>query len=223
VVNAAGILEPLTVSMLTTDTVRSLYLALGEKVTLADIPLDVKNIEILSETAAYYEMAAGSSQAELIPVYEFNVRFTLQDDTVIDDFVDVPVNEKYIRPFARIESGLPAPTATVASGDQLTLTASDAAKTLQALGIGDFNFVLGSGDPDNYIYDWFIDSLDGGNKLGSGRTLNFEVPQGTIGHGSTRTILLRVTDLGNPNASSSTTSATINVDPVLFLPFVTGN
>lgn len=221
VVNAAGVLEPLTVAMLTTDTVRSLYLALGEEVAMADIPLDVKSREILSETAAYYEMAAGSSQAELIPVYEFNVRFTLQDDTVIDDYIDVPVNEKYIRPLALIASGLP--TATVERGTELTLTAADASQTLQALGLGDFNFVLGSGDPDNYIYDWFIDSLEPENKLGSGRTLNFTMPAGETDHGTTRTIMLRVTDIGNPNQSSATTSATIDVAPTVFLPFVTGN
>ncbi len=222
VVNAAGILEPLTISMLTTDTVRSLYNQLGEKVALADVPLDYKSREILSETAAYYEMAAGSSQAELIPVYEFKVRFTLQDDTIIDDFVDVPVNESYVRPLALIASGVPADS--VPSGTALTLTAADASQTLQALGQGNFNFTLGSGDPDNYIYDWFIDSLDDGNKIGSGRTLSFEVPLGTIGHGTTRTVMLRVTDLGNPNKpATSVTSATINVDPTVFLPLISGD
>jgi len=230
VVNAAGILEPLTVSMLTTDTVRSLYLfetadtKLGEQVALADVPLDYKSREILSETAAYYEMAAGSSQAELIPVYEFKVRFVLddEDETVVEDFVDVPVNEKYIRPLALIAEGVP--TEAVASGTELTLTAADASQTLASLGIGNFDFVLGSGDPDNYIYDWFIDSLEEGNKVGSGRTLSFEVPIGTVGHGSTRTILLRVTDLGNPNTpGTSVTSATINVDPSVFLPLISGD
>jgi len=220
VVNSAGILAPLTVSMLTTETVRSLYLALGEEVVLADIPLDVKSREILAETAAYYEMAAGSSQAELIPVYEFNVRFTLKDDTSRDDFVDVPVNETYIRPLARIVSGIP--TESVTNGSSLTLAAADASQTLQSLGLGDFNFVLGSGDPDNYIYDWFIDSLDESNKIGSGRTINFDVPYGNVGHGTTRTVMLRVTDLGNPNQSSATTSATFDVDPAVFLPLVSG-
>lgn len=220
VVNAAGILEPATVSMLTTDTVRSLYLALGEKVSMADIPLEIKDRQILSETAAYYEMAAGSSQAELVPVYEFMVRFTLQDDSIVDDYVDVPVNEKYIRPLALIESGVP--TESVPSDSVLTLTAADASQTLNTLGQGAFNFALGSGDPDNYLYEWFVDAPEADNLFGTGRTVELTVPVGTVGHGTTRAILLRVTDIGNPNKLSTTTSVTLNVDPTLYLPLIAG-
>lgn len=221
VVNAAGKLEAVTISMLPTDTVRALYDALGDQVAMADIPLDFKSREILSETVAYYEMAAGQTQGALIPVYQFLVRFTLQDDTTIDEYVQVPVNELYMRPYAAIIAGVPSES--VRAGTTLTLTAADASQTLQALGIGDFNFALGNGAPNSYWYEWFIDSPDDANFVGSGRTVTFHVPVGTPGHGSTRTILLQVRDLNSPNDFSSTTSITIKVDPAIFLPLIAGN
>lgn len=220
VVNAAGVLEPLMVTVISTDTAKSLYLALGEDVSMADVPLDAKSREVISETVGYYEMAAGSSQAELIPVYEFGVRFTLQDDTTLDDFIDIPVNERYIRPIARING---IPSEGVNQGTIITLTAADASKTLKDLGIADFDLTLGSGDPDSLIYEWFVGDLDQQITTGIsdlGKTLVYTVPTGEPGKSATVNIILRVTDNGNPNSMKSQTVGTIDVNPSVFLPLI---
>ena len=214
--------EPLMAPIYTAGIAGDLYLTLGEKVAMNDIPLEIKSREILSSTLAYWEETAGSSQGELIPVYEFNVRFTISGtNETTDDFVYVPASPIYLRPYAEI---LDEPTVDVSPGVSLTLTAADASKTLAALGVGDdFNFVMGyAGAAGDYVYNWYLDSVAPENQLpdpsGFDTTITLAVPFADATHTRSLTIVLAVEDTSSPNQSIGTDVAVINVNPALFMP-----
>jgi hypothetical protein len=211
----------LMVDIRTENELRALYLALPTRVPLNDLPLDVEDRQILSSTVAYWEEAPGVSQAELVPVYEFLVEMKERNSgDVFEEYVYVPASEIYMRPYAEIVSV--APTTTVEAGDVLTLTAADASQTLQALGAGNFDFALGTGADGDYLYDWFIDSVDDANKIGSGPTLSFPVPANPDGRTSTLTIHLRVTNADSPNTQTATDNVLVTVNPSFFLPLIGG-
>lgn len=207
-------------------TAQALYLALDKEVTMNSIPLDIKSREILSSTLAYWEHVAGASQGELIPVYEFKVRFVERNtDAVSEDFVYVPASAQYLPPIARITN---APL-SAQSGVSLTLTAADATQTLSQIDpekLGNFNFVAGyNGANGTYTYEWYLGGVAPENKItdlntGDGLTnITFEVPESTNDHDHVVDVYLVVTDTDSPNDSASTAVAQIQV-PKLYLPLV---
>ena len=207
------------------DTIKNLYLALGEMVALNPIPLDIESREVLSTTLAYYESTTGKSQGSLIPVRELNVRFTLNGGGTSDDFAYVPTSSTYLPPYAEI---LDAPTSTnVSSGMTMTLTAADATKTLKELGVGDdFDFVMGwNGAAGTYLYNWYVDSVAPENKLTDLNTsdgankITFTVPTFDDAHERMLTIVLEVVDFDSENDSRSVDVAQIAA-PALFMPAV---
>jgi hypothetical protein len=206
----------LSVAILTPDQIKALYTTMLERVTLNDLPIEVESREILSHTIAYWEEATGVSQGEMIPVYELKVKLVeAQSKAEIEEFVYVPASPLYMRPLAAIVEGVP--TAPVQAGTAISLTAADASQTLQALGYGEFNFVLGSGEPDDYTYDWLLD----GEVIGTGRVLsNFVVPFSEDNRATSVTIELRVTDTQSPNQSVATDKAVITADLGIFLPYL---
>lgn len=225
-VNAASGEQVMT-TIIDANTAKALYLALDKEVTMNSVPLDVKSREVLSQTLAYWENAPGSSQGELIPVYELKVKFTEKNtNAVTEDFVYLPASPQYMRPVAKI---LNAPTGAQ-QGAQLTLTAADASKTLKALGVGDaFDFVMGyNGAAGTYTYEWYLGSVAPENKIvdlnpNDGATnITFTVPRVTNDHDSTVDVVLVVKDVESPNALSAgtaTTTAQFTV-PVIYMPLV---
>jgi hypothetical protein len=221
-VNAASG-EAIMAPILDAETAKALYLALDKEVTMNSIPLDIKSRTILSHTLAYWENTAGASQGQLIPVYEFMVQFVENNtDLVTIDPVYVPASPQYLPPIARI---LNAP-AGVDRATQLTLTAADATKTLQALGIGNFNFVMGfAGANGTYTYDWYLGSVAPENEItdlntsDAPTTITFDVPDTVGDHDNVLEVHLVVKDTDSPNESTSTAVAQIQV-PTIFLPFV---
>jgi len=222
--------EQIMADILDAETIKRLYLVLDKEVTMNSIPLDIKSREILSYTLAYWESAPGNSQGELIPVYELKVRVVEKEtDLVSENFDYVPASPAYMRPLARITN---APTTGQEEGTRLTLTAADASQTLKALGIGsvadNFDFVMGyAGAAGTYAYEWYLGDVAPENKIvdlntGDGpRNVTFNLPAVPAGHGDVVEVNLVVRDLDgpNPDASVSTTAASILVNSKVFLPF----
>lgn len=227
-VNAASGEQVMT-TIIDAATARALYLKLDKAVTMNSIPLDVKSREILSETLAYWENAPGSSQGELVPVYELTVKFTEKNtDAVSQDLVYLPASPQYMHPYAQI---LNAPTTGVDQQSQLTLSAADASKTLKALGVGDaFDFVMGyNGAAGTYTYEWYLGSVAPENKItdlntNDGATnVTFTVPQINGEHGNVVDVILVVKDIESPNAESTgsaSVTAQLTVNSVVFMPLV---
>ena len=227
-VNAASG-EQIMTTIIDAETAKALYLALDKEVTMNSVPLDVKSRTILTQTLAYWENAPGSSQGELIPVYELKVRFVEKNtDAVSEELVYLPASAQYMRPFARI---LNAPANGIAAGARVTLTAADAAKTLKTLGVGNFDFVMGYNGPDGtYTYEWYLGSVALENKItdlnpNDGATnVTFAVPQTDDDHGGMLDLHLVVKDINSPNADSAgtaTATAQLTVVPSVFLPLIT--
>lgn len=204
--------EALSVQILSAEQVRALYMALPNDVPLNDIPLDVSNREIVTHTIAYWEEASGVSQGQLIPVYELKVNMTeRQSQAVTEEYVYIPASELYMRPIARI---IDLPAGPIVAGTAITLTAADATQSLKALGIADFDLVLGTVDP---LYEWYLD----GEKIGSGRVLsNFVVPFSQDSRDITLNFQVKVIDNNSPNQSFSTDEATLAGSQGTFLPSV---
>lgn len=207
------------VPMLPVTQVQTLYDQLEETVTLNPSPIDADQREVLTYTVAYWEESLGVSQAELIPTYAFSVHFTSSTtDTDVTDYVYIPVHRRYMRPLARIDSVVP--TDTLRAGDVITLTAADASKTLAELGYdASLNFVLGSGTEDDYLYDWFLESVDDANVIGYGRTITYTIQDDQTGR-SVQGFVLRVTDINNPNPSSNTDIVTVEFYKHAYLPLI---
>lgn len=220
--------EQIMTTIINTDTATALYRTLDKEVTMNSIPLDIENQEVLSSTLAYWENAPGSSQGELIPVYELLVKYN-EVDTGADgqDLFYLPASSQYMRPIARILNA-PADDVLVQPTAAITLTAADASKTLKELGIGDaFDFVMGyNGADGTYTYEWYLGSVAEENKItdlnpsDSLTTITFQVPTMDDEHESTLDVFLVVKDLESPNEASSTTVAQLSVGPAVFLPFV---
>jgi hypothetical protein len=130
----------------------------------------------------------------------------------------------YMRPFARIESG---PTEMVMVGQTVSFTATEAATTLADLGYdSSLDFILGSGLPEDYIYEWYVnDIMDAANLIGSGRSIDYSVIADIESRSGAaqQTIFLVVTDITNPDLPSTTTSRTIDVYQYVYLPMVLSN
>ena len=213
-VNAAG--AQVMTTILDEATAAALYLALDADVTMNSLPIDISGREILSATLAYWEEGAGSSQAHLIPVFEFTVRFTeTATNQVFEDFVYVPASSEYLRPLARVPD---APQRT-ASGESLTLTAADASQTLRTLGVGAFDFVMGyNGADGTYLYEWYLGTVAPENKIadstpGDGlRSVTFTVPTPADDRATSFAVLLVVTDNDSPNGARSTSTINISLE-----------
>ena len=216
-VNAAG--EQMMATLLDAATAEALYLTLDDDVTMNSLPINVSGRQILSSTLAYWEESAGNAQGQLIPVFEFTVRFTeTETSAVFEDFVYVPASSDYLRPLALV---VDAP-ARATAGVSVTLTAADATQTLADLGIGDFDFVMGYlGADGTYLYKWYIDGVSPENEitdLNPSDGLNkvtFTMPEpanADDGREGNVSVLLVVTDTDSPNASASTTVVNIGFE-----------
>jgi LysM repeat protein len=207
------------VEMLPADQIYKLHEELEELVVLNSPPIDADQREIITHTVAYWEEGLGASQSELIPVYALQVRYTSSTtDTEVIDHAYIPVNQSYMRPFARIES---APTERVQVGQVVSLKATEAATTLADLGYdASLDFVLGSGTADDYIYTWYVNSVDEANEIGTGREIEYTVTGDTEARSGMpqQTIILMVTDITNPSQPSTTTNVSLDLYSRIFLP-----
>lgn len=91
--------QALSTPILDEATIKALYLALDDAVTMNTIPLDIRSREILSATIAYWEAPAGSQQGHIFPVYELTVKFVeklTNAETV--DLVYLPASAQYLKP-----------------------------------------------------------------------------------------------------------------------------
>jgi hypothetical protein len=207
--------EAIMIDIFTPEQVKELYAVMHEEVALHDLPLDVKSRTVLSHTVAYWEEAAGVSQGEMIPTYELEVEMEeRQSGNKVIEYVYIPANQQYMRPLARITSVV---SGSVEAGTVVTLTAADASQTLKALGIADFDIVLGSGEPEDYTYDWSVD----GQSIGTGRTVEYPLPFSQEARDLSILVELKVTDIASPNQSFSTDSVTLSSQLGLYLPAVT--
>ena len=220
---AADTHAPLTTSTLPTETIKLLFDKIEPLVALSYVPLaKVKSREILSSTLAYWEGPMGFQQAELIPVYSLMVKTTFENNSTSTYETYIPVNGTYMAPYAKIVVPTDVPT-TLLPGATLKLQAADAAQTLATLGIDpSLTFALGTGNPDSYIYDWYLNSVATENKIGTGRALSYLIKGGgSEAHGSTeQKIILVVKDslkASEPNTSSAEFSFVFNN---LYLPAV---
>lgn len=218
--NAAS--QQLMTSLISTPTVQALFLTLDDEATMNSIPALVQNPVVISMTVAYWEMVAGSSQGELIPVYELSVDYTDGNTgSASHDLFYVPAGTEYLRPLARI---LNAPEAML-PGTKVTLNAADAAKTLEENGIGapgEFPFTMGYLGADGaYAYAWYMGAPDDANKIDAcdgQKKCEITAPMSVDGK-SSFDVMLMVTDADSPNQSEATAMATIAM-PALFLPTV---
>jgi hypothetical protein len=206
-----------TVPILTPQQIYKLYEQLEKLVVLNTPPINADGRQIISHTLAYWEEGVGANQSELTPVYALRVRYTLAGAEVLVDYAYVPANQRYMRPFARIES---APSGQVRVGQVITLTATDASRTLADLGYdASLNFALGSGD---YMYDWYVGSVAEANRIGSGRTFRYTVrPDAEFRSGRSRqTIVLKVTDIGSADLRSTVADVSLDVQPRILMPVI---
>ncbi len=215
--------EQLMTTVLDVAVAEDLYLALDDKVTMNSIPINISSREVLSATLAYWESSAGSAQGQLIPVFEFTVRFTeASTGDIFQDFAYVPVNPMYMRPYAKILN----PPLYIIAGQQVTLAAADAAQTLNNLGLGEqFDFVMGfNGAEGTYTYEWYLDTVAPENKIvdenpNDGlRQITFTPPASGDGRIEKLSVILVVTDTDSPNTSVGMDVATTLQQ--LFLPAV---
>ena len=137
------------------------------------VPLDYETRQVLDHTVAYYELPMGTGQDQLLPVYALNVEYTLASQEVITSPVYIPVNEQYMAPLAQINPVGQIPE-TIAWGSQLAFEATDASQTLASLGFDpSLTFALGTGNPDSYVYNWYLNSVEPANRISTGPTLNY--------------------------------------------------
>jgi hypothetical protein len=212
-----------TVTILPYEQVETLFNVLEPTVALSYIPLPWTNRDVLSYTLAYYEHPMGTGQDQLIPVYAMDVQYDLESQETVTSAVYIPSNETYMAPLAKIMTATVVPD-QVSVGTELVFEAVDASQNLSDLGYDpSLTFPLGSGDPDSYLYDWYLGSVAPENKLGSGRTLTYTVALETEVHPgsaySTQSIILQVTDSLSPRPpSTSIDSYELTVEPSIYLP-----
>jgi len=195
-----------------------LYDELGDLVALNNPPVDADAYEVISDSLSYWEEGLGVSQAGSTPIYVLTTRFTEGGEEVGVYDIAIPANETYMRPYAKIES---APTEMVQVGQTVAFTATEAATLLSALDYpSSLDFVLGSGTPDDYLYQWYVDSVEDANLIGAGRSISYTVISDVAQRSGSaqQTIILKVTDITNPDRLSTTYGATLDVYPRIFLP-----
>lgn len=170
----------ITVSMLPTETAKTLYRELGDRVTLDYTPVVAAQKEIIDFDAGYYEGPIGMNMDQLIPVYIATVKATLADNSTQEYTEHIPVNPLYMAPYADIIP--PAGVESAVPGTKITLNAADASKKLSELGYSAaLNFALGTGNPDSYTYDWYTNEITPTAKLTpvagtGGKQIEFTVP-----------------------------------------------
>jgi hypothetical protein len=211
-----------TVPIITEAQVRKAYEQVPTYVLLNTPPIDATSSTVQSVTLAYWEEGVSNIQSELIPVYALYVEYFQGAASLNKDYAYIPANATYMRPYAQILTG---PNAPVKVGQAITLTAADATKTLAELGYDALlNFALGGGNPGDYLYEWFADSISDANKLAGGAnpTASFTVrPAATQKDGMySETIILRVTDISSSDLRSSIATYSLNVLPRLMLPII---
>lgn len=212
-----------SVDILSPSQIYTLHEQLGRVVVMDPMPIEFDESEILSHTVGYWEEGALSSQSESIPVYELTVRYTLGGEEVAVIEEHIAANETYMPPFAEIES---APTEMVQVGQTVNFTATEAATTLADLGYDpSLDFILGSGTPDDYLYQWYVNSVADANLISGGRSIDYTVTADVTERAGSvqQTIILKVTDITNPDQPSTTASTTLDVYPRIFLPVVLRN
>jgi hypothetical protein len=215
-----GIQSVQDVPILTLSQIERLYNELGNLVALNDPPVDADAYEVITDSLSYWEEGLGVSQAGSTPIYVLTTRFTKGITEVGVYDIAIPANETYMRPYAKIES---APTEMVQVGQTVAFTATDASRTLADLGYDpSLDFVLGSGYPYDRTYQWYVDSVEDANLIGSGRSISYTVISDVAERSGSvqQTIILKVTDIGNPDWLGTTYSMILDVYSRIFLPIV---
>jgi hypothetical protein len=213
-----------TVPVLTYEQIEALFDELEPVVALSYVPLAFESRQVLSHTVAYYEHPIGTGQDQLIPVYVLDVEYTLAGGEVISSPAYIPANEEYMAPLAQIVTTPDPAPSNVAVGQDLVFEAVDAMTNLSDLGYdASLTFPLGSGESDYYVYNWYHDSVDAENKIGTGRTLTYTVELANEVHPGAgmvaQTIILEVTDGGSPRPPSvSYDTYQISVGAPVYLP-----
>jgi len=211
-----------TVPILTEAQIRKAHEQVESFVVLNTPPIDADGKEVISTTLAYWEEGVTNIQSELIPVYALYVKYTQGGNLLNYDYAYIPANPTYMRPYARIVSG---PTTPVRVGQDVTLTAADATKTLSDLGYDSLlNFVLGSGGEGDYLYEWFVDSISDANRLGGGvnPSITFKVRGSSEFKDNVykQTIILRVTDITSSDQRASIATYSLDIFPRVVLPLI---
>jgi hypothetical protein len=223
------------VTILPYAMIEQLFQGLEPQVALAQVPFDnPTQKEILGHTIGVWEEPAGEGQAELYPAYVLNARYQGEIETspgitqtdVVTDYTYLPANEEYMSPLARIDAHYDL-SVVYAPGQVITATAADASLTLAELGYhSSLTFTLGSGG--DYLYDWYLGSVEDDNHIGQGRSLAHTITNPSdAGHAVPvpQTIILVVTDLDSAHSAQDTSTASIDVSvmPPVFLPLVLRN
>jgi hypothetical protein len=222
-----------TVPILPYAMIEQLFRQLEPQVALEHVPFNnPTQKEILQYTLGYWEEPTGAGQAELYPAYILNARYEgeagpgITQTVVVTDYTYLPANEEYMRPLARIDAHSDL-SVTYAPGEVITATAADASLTLAQLGYhSSLTFTLGAGG--DYLYDWYLGSVEDDNHIGSGRNLAHTI---TIPSDAShavpvpQTVILVVTDSDSAHSAqdTSTTSIEVNVMAPVFLPLVLRN
>jgi hypothetical protein len=217
-----------TVPILDYAQIELLFEQLEPVVALSYIPTVYDSRDVLSYTLAYYEHPMGTGQDQLIPVYVLNTEYTLANQEVVTSEVYIPSNEQYMAPFAAFTALQPVPD-VVAVGQSYAFEAADASATLASLGYDtSLNFALGTGDPDSYLYSWYLNTVSEETRIGTGRTLSYTVKLVGEVHGGApligQTLILEVEDSASPRPPSiSYATLQIDIAPPVFLPLVMRN
>jgi hypothetical protein len=221
-------------------------------VSLDNVPLaptEILERDIVTSTLAYWEGPIGFNQGELIPVWALTVNNLMQGlgdepDYEVESTSYIPVDPSYMSPLAYISTtvNLEAPAVP---GQTLRFEALDASLPLTELGLdpspGDgnpLNFALGTGDPDSYLYFWYLDEVtesarlvdgEGGVVLSEGgRVLDFRLPvyanvKDATATGNQRIILEVVDSFNGDSNNTSRAELAIQVVPPTYLPQLSGN
>ena len=215
---AAGTQQPLTTPVRPFETIKTLFEKAEAQVALDYIPaLGTKTI--VSNTLGYYEGSITWNQDQLIPVNILTVKATPAGGAEQSYQVYIPVNETYMAPYAKITSL--ANGAIVVPGSKITLEAADASKTLKDLGVDPtLDFVLGSGG--TYLYNWYLNEISDTTKIGSGRTVQYTVPDSatTDGKPAAAKVILVVTDIDSPRSPGFASDEVALSLSKAFLPLV---
>lgn len=214
-----------TVPILEYGQISGLFASLEPIVALSYTPVPYTSREVTTYTVGYYESAIGQSQDQLIPTYVLNVRYHLASGETVTTAAYIPANPTYMAPLALITPTAQLPT-SVRVGQQVVFNAADAAAELSTLGYdASLNFALGTGDPDSYVYEWYLGSVAPANKLGAGRVLSYTASLSGLTAGrTTQDIILQVSDLLSPRTPNvSTVSYQLQVVPPVYLPLALVN
>ncbi len=216
---AADTNQPLTTPVRPFETIKTLFEKAEAQVALDYIPL-IGTKTIVSNTLGYYEGSITWNQDQLIPVNILTVKATPPGGSEQTYQVYIPVNETYMAPYAKITSLTNG--ATVIPGSKITLEAADASKSLKDLGVdASLDFVLGSGG--TYVYNWYLNEISDDAKIGSGRTVQYTVPDSatTDGKPAAAKVILVVTDVESPRSPGFASDEVAISLSKAFLPLVT--